>query len=496
MSNQEDVGKEAQDVAEGILKLLSRQQDTEREFKDTDMSNAARLAARHGQDLHCTPEVGWVVWDGARWRTDEMGAETQRRAKDTSKSIYDEVKDSPKANRGAVLKHARNSQKKSAIEAMIKLTLSEPGIDTRLCEEDSGEPVFDAHPMLFNLTNGTLDLTTGALREHSRKDLITKIARVKFNPAAECELWLKFLRRITKEDEELVAYLQRLVGYSLTGDVSEKCLIFLYGASGDNGKTVFCETWLSLLGGYGAVSSPDLILQRSKYPTIPNDVARLRGVRAAIMNETPQGSRFDETKLKDLTGGDKLSARFLHREYFQFPPTHKLIIRGNHKPGIRGTDDAIWNRLRTIPFEVQIPKEEQDRQLKQKLQAELPGILNWALRGCADWRRMGLAAPSRVMDAVKLYRQESDTVARFVSEECERAPNALAPALGFFSRYKDFCEAVGEMWLTIKEVAAEMERKGYRTQRKKEGNFYVGLKLRDANRALQQAPDRRQGFDM
>src|SRR5262249_26057261 len=241
-------------------------------------------------------------------------------------------------------------QAKTSIDAMIYLARSEPGIPADISE-------FDTDHMLFNVKNGTLDLRTGELRPHRREDFISRISDIEFDPKAECELWDAFLWRVLGNDQELYEYAQRLVGYLLTGNTSEQVLHFLYGL-GANGKSVFFEIVQELLGDYAIVVSPELVLVR-RHSGIPNDIARLRGVRAAFMNETSQGSRFDEAKLKDLTGGDKLSGRFLHQEFFDFPPTHKLIIRGNHKPVIAGTDAGGWRRLRLIPFLLTIPPDEQ-----------------------------------------------------------------------------------------------------------------------------------------
>jgi putative DNA primase/helicase len=299
------------------------------QFTDTDIANAKRLAERHGGDMRFTPERGWLVWDGRRWAADEKAVQVQARAKATALAIFDEVKDS--VDRDALFKHAKRSQQKGAIQAMMWLARSEPGIPARIVD-------FDTDSYLLNVANGTVDLRTGVLLPHQREHLISNIVEVPFEPNAVCERWDAFLRRVTDKNEELCAYLQRFVGYLLTGDTKEQALHFLYGL-GANGKTVFCDVLMRILGEYAVAVSPDLIMVR-RHSGIPNDVARLRGARAALMNETSQGARFDEAKLKDLTGGDVLTARFLHAEFFDFRPTHWIIIRGNHKPAINGTDEG------------------------------------------------------------------------------------------------------------------------------------------------------------
>jgi len=214
-----------------------------------------------------------------------------------------------------------------------------------------------------------------------------------------------------------------------------------------------------------------------RHAGIPNDIARLRGVRVALMNETSQGSRFDESKLKDLTGSDSLTGRFLHAEFFDFKPTHKLIIRGNHKPTITGTDEGIWRHLRLVPFTVQIPAEEQDKHLIEKLREELcPVFLSRAFEGCSEWQRDGLNPPEMVMQAVRDYRAESDTLGRFIAEDCEIGPLAEVKSSHFFRCYQEFAQKPGERWMPAKDLPIEMERRGFMRKRTKTGAVFVGLK--------------------
>lgn len=435
-------------------------------FSDTDIANAQRLAARHGVNIRYTAAAAWLVWDGQRWCEDEKDVRIQALAKETALSIFDEIRTA--ADRDATMKHAKRSQSKGAIDAMIALARSEPGIYTELTE-------FDRDPLLLNVRNGTVDLRTGQLRAHRREDLITKLVSIDYDATADCELWDAFLWRITDRSEELYGYLRRLAGYLLTGVTTEQVLHFLFGL-GANGKSVFIEIVNAILGDYAVIVSPDLIMLK-RHAGIPNDVARLRGARAALMNETTQGAKFDEAKLKDLTGGDSLTARFLHREFFDFAPTHKLVIRGNHKPAIIGTDEGIWRRLRLVPFTVQIPAEEQDVNLLGKLRGELPGILKWAVAGCLEWQREGLKPPGCVLDAVRQYRTEADTLGRFLEEQCEARPLAQVKSGAFFKRYQGFCEQVGERWIPAKDLPAEMRRRGFDQRRSKAGTLYLGVEM-------------------
>lgn len=440
-------------------------------FADTDIANARRFAERYREDMRFTPERGWYAWDGRRWAVDEKSIRVQELAKQTALAIFDEVKKAQ--DRDAMYSHARRSQSKRSIEAMLWLARSEPGIPARLTE-------FDANGWLLNVVNGTVDLRTGTLRPHDRKDLISNLADVEFRANAECELWDSFLWRVTDRNEDLYNYLRRFVGYLLVADVSDQSLHFLHG-TGANGKSVFCEVLQRLLGDYAITVSPDMIMLR-RHGGIPNDVARLRGVRAALMNETSQGSRFDEAKLKDLTGGDSLSARFLHQEFFDFRPSHRLVIRGNHKPAINGTDEGIWRRLRLVPFTVSIPPDEQDRNLLEKLAAELPGILQWALAGCLEWQRDGLRPPAIVTEAVRQYRNESDTLGRFIEECCQVRNLAQVKARALYQRYQQFCEQSNERWLAAKDFPYEMQRRGFESKKLNIGHVYLGIELAQSER--------------
>lgn len=433
---------------------------------DSDIANAKRLAEQHGRDLRFTPERGWLAWDGRRWAVDDKELAVQARAKETALSVFDEIKNA--VDRDERMRHAKKAQSKVAIEAMIWLTRSEPGVPVKLTD-------FDADPWLLNVANGTLDLKTGNLLPHTREHSISNLTDVTFDPTADCELWDAFMWRVTDHNDELYAYLRRFVGYLLVGDTTEQCLHFLYGL-GANGKSVFCEVLMRLLGQYAVAASPDLIMLK-RHGGIPNDVARLRGVRAALMNETTQGARFDEAKLKDLTGGDTLTARFLHKEFFDFSPTHRIVIRGNHKPAISGTDEGIWRRLRLVPFTVSIPPHEQDRDLLRKLSGELPGILNWALVGCRDWQAIGLKPPPIIADAVRQYREESDTLGRFIAERC--MPRALAQEKSstLFKQYQEFAQSAGERWIPSKDLPHEMQRRGFGWKRTKAGGIYEGIEL-------------------
>jgi putative DNA primase/helicase len=446
---------------------LSREDKTEtdkRIFLDTDFANASRLAKLHGADLRFTPERGWIVWTGTRWVPDDQGW-VMERAKDAAKSVFDEIRDADEAAQGQLFKWARRSQSAERTRAMLALTQSEPSIPAYWTH-------FDADPWAVHLVNGALmqDLT---LRPHQREDMMSRSTHVTYDEKAQCPRWRSFLVRVMP-DPEARTYLQRAVGYSLTGSTREQCLFFLWGA-GLNGKSVFLDVILVLLGDYGASARIETFMPR-RPGDIPNDLARLAGARFVTVSETSEGQRLHESLIKDVTGGDTISARFLHREFFDFKPQFKLWIRGNHKPQIRGTDEGIWRRIHLIPFLVKIPKEEQDKDLVEKLKGELPGILNWALEGCRAWQAQGLNPPELVTEATRAYRSELDVVGRFLEECCTENKNAESRASDLYGRYTSWCEGVGETAATQTAFGKALSEKGFERFLRR-GTWYRGVRV-------------------
>jgi putative DNA primase/helicase len=261
---------------------------------------------------------------------------------------------------------------------------------------------------------------------------------------------------------ELIGFVQRLIGHTLTGDVSGKYLVFLYGPSGNNGKSTMVETIMRLLGPFALKSPTEMVMAKGyRGGGIPNDIARLRGARFTVTNEVDAGMTLSESIVKDLTGGDTLTARFMRAEYFDFRPSHKLWMVGNHRPEIRGTDAAIWDRVKLIPFTVEIPKAERDKQLPAKLGAELPGILRWAVDGCLAWQRDGLNAPDLVTHAVADYREEQDVLGQFIGECCDVGPAYTATAGTLYQAYEAWTKQNGGAPLSGNKFGGDMERRGY-----------------------------------
>jgi putative DNA primase/helicase len=439
----------------------------------TDLGNAARFARQHGQDFRYCATAGyggWLAWDGRRW-TPDTTLERMRRAR---QSVFTELEaamaEPDDGRRAARLKWAVRSQDAARLHACVTLAASEPGMALASLTD------FDADPWLLNADNGTLDLRTGVLRETRRTDLLTKLAPVTYDPAAECSLWLAFLDRIFAGNVELIDFVQRFLGYALTGITRERVFAILWGASGRNGKTTLLETFRAILGDY-ALRTPAETLLVKRDGAIPNDVAKLRGARFVTASETKQGRQLDEPLVKDLTGGDTISARFMRAEWFEFRPSAKIFLGTNHKPEIPGTDPAIWDRVVLIPFTVRIPDEEQDQQLGAKLQAEAPGILAWAVRGCRAWQDGGLQVPEIVRAATKVYRAEEDALGVFLDERCTLGPR-LTVAKGIFrTTYETWAKETRETALSDKELRRALAARGLTEGRTGAMRFWRGVAL-------------------
>ena len=408
----------------------------------TDLGNAERLVDAFSDKLKYCPQMRrWLCWDGARWRFDGDGA-AHRAMRVVVRAIYAEAAAEPDDTRRAALaKWAANSESGGRLKTAVELAEK----DARVLVDVSD---LDADPWKLGVCNGTMNLETCTLLPSAPEFFITKQALVAFDPDARCELWESFLNRIFPGDKEFIAYVQRAVGYSLTGDTMAKTLFFLFGARGDNGKSTLIETLLSLFGDY-AVKTRAETFMRASYESngpAPERVA-LRGARLVVASELSDRQSFDESFLKDVTGGmDKIACRNLYEGMIQFRPEFKLWLYGNHKPRLRDDDDAAWRRLHILPFEERIPLNEQDHDLGRKLLAELPGILNWALAGLAAWRGRdgGLKPPSKVLEAVKEYRGEMDDMGRFITECCVTAPTAKAQAGELYTKYADWCRENGQ----------------------------------------------------
>ena len=403
-------------------------------FSLTDLGNTQRLAKNYGDRIRFCKTLGSLVYDGKRWRLDDL-AQVQWFAKETVRDMYAEVhRTADDDHRKALAGWAFKCESASRIENMIKLLPSEPGISVTF-------EVFDTQSMLLNCENGTLDLRTGNLQPHSPDDLITKLAPITYDPGAECPRWTQFLSEIMDGDDELVNFLQRLLGYSLTGEVKEQTWTLFWG-KGANGKSTLFEAIAHVMGDYAINTQPETFMEVSG-DKIRNDLARLRGARFITASELPHKKLNDEA-LKAFTGEGRVSARFLRREGFDFIPDGKLFFSANHRPVIRDTSDAFWRRVLLVPFVRQFDGELRDTNLRKTFKNEAPGILNWLLSGCLAWQEGGLAPPPAVSLAVSNYRTATDLLADFLENCCEIYPGLSVSKSALRAAYKEFCEKRGK----------------------------------------------------
>jgi putative DNA primase/helicase len=328
--------------------------------------------------------------------------------------------------------------------------------------------------MLLGCPNGCLDLRTGTLRAQRREDYLTKLTRASYRPEATCPTWLAFLDRVMAGDQEMIAFLQRAAGYALTGDTGEEVLFFLYGL-GRNGKTKLSEGLSDPVGDYAQAVAFDTFLAK-KTDAIPNDVARMRGARLVTASEPDEGRTLNEALVKRMTGGDTIAARYLYREFFDYRPTCKVFLAGNHKPAVRGTDEGIWSRVMLLPFTVTIPPEERDRHLLAKLQRERDGILAWAVAGCLAWQREGLQPPETVQAATAQYRMDEDIVGQFIAAACVVHPRAWAGATPLYEAFKDFLG--GSDAISVRAFGRRLSEKGFAKRHERSGTVYAGVGLR------------------
>jgi len=456
------------------------------DFPLTDYGNAERLVLLFGQDLrYCHPWKQWLVWDRCRW-VEDATAEVIRCAKQTVRKMYaDAVKIQDSDRRDKALKHARATEKQAGLNAMINLASSELGIPV-LPEE------LDANPLLLNLRNGTYDLENCVLRKHRREDLLTKLCQVDYDPDAKCPTWEAFQRQATGGNQDLIEFKQRLIGYSLSGVVREKCALFIYYGKTDRGKTTEAELLREMLGDYaGQISIKSIMEQRFQNggSAASPDIAGLRGKRLVTCSEPAKGVHLDEAKIKYLTSMGTVQARHLHKEFFEFPQTWKFIMDCNDKPVIRSDDGAIWNRIRLVPWEYDLPEGAMDKSLPDKLRAELPGILVWAIHGWELYRGRitgqcpGLKIAEAVTRATSEYRSEMDVIGRFISERCIVGDYAMVGCAKLYETYKNWCSETGEKDIeTLTSFGIHLRDLGYRKEKKEKGLMYEGIGLADGER--------------
>lgn len=434
---------------------------------ESDVGNAERFVAQHGELARfCHVWGTWLLYDTRRWRKDET-LQVEQLARRTVRAIYAEANEARSEDlRKKLAAHAMRSEQAGRLRAMVSLATSDLPVAP-------GE--LDADPWALNVENGTINLKTQDLGPHRREDFLSKVIPVRYDPQARCPTWEAFLERIFSGNAVMIGFVQRAVGYSLTGDTSEQCLFLLHG-SGSNGKTTLTEVLRQLGGEYARQADFATFLER-EHDGARNDLAALKGARIVTANEADARRAFSESVVKLVTGGDTITARFLFKEFFEFRPEFKLWLAANQRPRIKGTDHAIWRRIKLVPFDVTISDEERDPHMVEKLAAELPGILAWALRGLADWQEKGLAVPAEVKDATAAYRAEEDQVGRFVGDRCILDPQASETVKALFAAYVKWCEAVGEQPVSQKALGQRLDEMGFEEGRTERARLRRGLHL-------------------
>ena len=449
----------------------------------THLANAHRIRHYYQGKIGYALGLGWILWTGRFWRPDPTGEgsiatgfigglsrliarESATLARRAADEADEDRRKSLMTQAEALLKWAVQSENERTIAAGLKLTKHALLIEYGDLNRD---------PWLFNVQNGTVDLRTGALRPHDPTDLITFLAPVTYDPIAICPTWERFLSEVFAGDADLVAFIQRAVGWSLTGVVKERALFFLYGDTGKNGKTTLVEAIMKLVGacgessyGYGRKVGADTFMKSKNPEDNQRKAATLAGPRFVCTSEVDEEHRLNEQLIKDITGGDTIEGRRLYQEAFTFKPQFKPWMYGNHKPEIRGTDDAIWSRVRLVPFEVSF-KGREDLNLPDQLEVELSGILNWAIQGCLDWQRHGLQPPSKVQAATQAYRDEMDVFGPFICECCVVHKNAEVWANDLWNAYRAWCANAGVREQSQTKLGNYLTSKGFN----KEGSHRV-----------------------
>ncbi len=406
----------------------------------------------------------WLIWDGTRWHSD-----LTMEAKDLARRVCREASDEVLA--------LGMSAKVATDVASAKTAASVERLAQADRHHAATADLWDRLPLVVNTPTCTVDLVDGT-RPHSREDFLTRITAV--GPAPDnqdCPLWRSFLDHVTKGDQDLIAYLQRVIGYCLTGKTDEHALFFLYG-TGANGKSVFLRTIAAILGDYAKTAPVDMFMTTNadRHPT---ELADLRGARLVIAIETEEGRKWAEAKIKALTGGDPIKARFMRQDHFEFTPEFKLVFAGNHKPGLRGVDEAIRRRFHLIPFTVTIPKEDRDPNLFEKLKSEWPAILSWAIEGAKEWLALGLAPPEAVRRATDNYLSEEDSFGRWIEECCDRDVGAWESSAALFASWKAWAEKTGEFAGSQKRFSQTLMNRDFSEKRQAGtgARGFLGLRL-------------------
>lgn len=468
----------------GKGKVGAKNGDKKKSYDATDTGNAHRLYDKFGQILkYSYNRKKWYFWTGKVWTLDESG-EVKKLADEICEDLKQEAWQIPDDDlQESALKWAKRTASSSAKEAMIKEC-------QHLYDIPAATDDFDAYNDFLNCQNGVVNLRNGELMPHDSRLMLSKICNSEYDiKHGKPTRWLQFLDEITDGDKSLQEYIQKSIGYSISGSNREQCAYFLYGM-GNNGKSTFLDTIADILGDYASNTQPDTLMMQSKVGSLGgganSDIARLKSARFVTCEEPTEGVRLNEGLLKQLTGGSKVTARFLYGDEFEFTPEFKIWVATNHKPVIRGTDVGIWRRIKLIPFEVNIPANKVDKNLKYKLRQEFPQILSWAVEGCMMWQSDGLCEPDCVLDATKDYKQEMDLIAGFV-EQCimiDYESEQKIMAADLFSIYSKWAKQNNEWEMSAKRFGMEIVKKIPEKGRDGKGIFYRKIALTDYAKGL------------
>ena len=438
-------------------------------FRFTDLGNAERLVARHGKDLRFDVDRGrWLIWDGRRWTVDET-REVERRAKESVRAMYDEAAATTDEHaRRQLVSWALGSESNRRLRAMIERAIAEPGVTVTQAQLDSDK-------WALNCENGTIDLRAGKLTPHDRASMITKLAPAIYDHEARHEVWDKFLEDATSRDGEFVSFLQRAVGYSVTGSTAEETLLFVHGPSA-TGKTTFIEAIKACFGSYVVTANFESFVEQRNAGGARNDIARLNGARIVTSVEVSAGRRLAEGLVKMLTGGDRVTCRYLYREEFEFEPQFTLWLAANDAPRVRNDDEALWRRIRRVPFTRVIPQADRDPAVKATLKedpAARSAILRWVIDGCLAYQAEGLGSCEAVRSSTRQYRVENDELQQFIEQYCVVGPDCRSSSHDLREHYEQFAKEVGiRRLLSAKAFGQRLRRRGFEPSRASGGERY------------------------
>ena len=456
---------------------------TAEEIRDAGMDEVSisRALARKisGKAMYVAEAKKWYGWTGSRYDPTRGDQYVKRQSVSITDDLLREVRDATALHgvdeklRERLIRDARATRREARIAAAASLCSIMEGFGASLSD-------FDADPWSINCLNGVIDLRTGELREHNSEDLHTKQVAVHYDPNATCPNWVEFLHSVFADDRELVDYVQRCLGYASSGITNEQVLFFLHGA-GANGKSTLLDTVSYVLGDYSQ-KAPSTLLMKRREESIPTDVARLVGTRFVVANETEQGAAWNEPQVKDLTGDETVTARFLRQDFFDFSPSHKLFVAGNHRPTVRGTDEGIWRRIKLIPFSVTFSDSQRDKGLAQRLRAERAGILTWLVQGCLAWQRQGLAEPTVVSEETAQYRRDEDRIGQFLGDQCVSGdPSYRVTRRDLYDTYAEWCRDNGLYAKSQIQFSKEIsERGGFGKSKIMGTRSWTNLRLRRA----------------